>query len=185
MLGMQKRLVKKVAGTLSAIMISSTFLPLAAYAAPPPPPPPPPPGCHDMHYHSHGGKMNTAAIVVGLAATIGIIALLKHQTRIKIPSDPMSYDLYRKDFVNGLNAWERTVYNEMIKQPVGEHKTVYTNRETLKTIKKICKKLPHDFKYAGTTSVKEPDGSVTKYICIQRLGSESFSSNKVAAASFA
>ena len=173
MLGMQKRLVKTVAGTLSAVMISTTVLPLAAYAAPPPPPPPPP-GHHDMH-HDHGGKMNVTAALVCLALTVGIMAWTNNHYKHKIPSDPTSYAAYRKGFTDSLDARELSFYNDMYNHPTGEYKTVYTNRETLKTIKKLCKKLPQDFKYTGTTSVKEADGRAKKYIFFQRLKPIAFS----------
>ena len=93
----------------------------------------------------------------------------------KIPSDPTSYAAYRKGFTDSLDARELSFYNDMYNHPMGEYKTVYTNRETLKTIKKLCKKLPQDFKYTGATSVKEADGRVKKYIFFQRLKPIAFS----------
>ena len=82
--------------------------------------------------------------------------------------------MYRNDFVNTLTAEERAVYDEMINCQTGEYKYAYTNQEKAKTIKKLCKMLPRDFKYSGATSVKEEDGTKTKFIIFQRLEEDSF-----------
>jgi len=91
--------------------------------------------------------------------------------------------MYRNDFVDTLTAQERAVYDEMINCQTGEYKYAYTNQETARTIKKLCKKLPRDFKYSGTTSVKEEDGTKTKYIIFQRLEADSFGANQAATTS--
>ena len=173
---MKKRLFKTVAVTLSAVMLSYTTLPAAAaYAAPPPPP-----GHHDMHHH-HDTKMNTAAAVIGVALTIGLIAWLKNSTtKPKIPTDPMGYSIYRNDFVDTLPAQERAIYDEMSNCQAGEYKYPYTT-ETAKTVKKLCKKLPQDFKYSGITTDKESDGTKMKYIIFQRLEANSFGNTKATA----
>ena len=71
----------------------------------------------------------------------------------------------------------------MINCQTGEYKYAYTNQETARTIKKLCKKLPRDFKYSGATSVKEADGTKTKYIIFQRLEADSFGSIQATATS--
>ena len=176
----KKRLFKTIAVTLSAVMLSYTTLPAAAaYAAPPPPPPH---GHHGMHHH-HDTKMSTAAAVIGVALTIGLVAWMKNNAKPKIPTDPKGYAMYRNDFVDTLTAQERAVYDEMINCQTGEYKYAYTNQETARTIKKLCKKLPRDFKYSGATSVKEADGTKTKYIIFQRLEADSFGSIQATATS--
>ena len=173
---MKKRLFKTVAVALSAVMLSYTTLPAAAaYAAPPPPH-----GHHGRHHH-HDSKTNAAAAVIGVALTIGLIAWMNNNAKTKIPTDPKGYSIYRNDFVGTLTPQERAVYDEMINCQTGEYKYPYTN-ETAKTIKKLCKKLPRDFKYSGTISEKEPDGTKTKYIIFQRLEAESFGNNQTTAA---
>ena len=71
----------------------------------------------------------------------------------------------------------------MINCQTGEYKYAYTNQETAKTIKKLCKKLPRDFKYSGATSVKEADGTKTKYIIFQRLEADNFGTTQATATS--
>ena len=174
MKSMKKRLFKTIAVTLSAVTLSYTTLPAAAaYAAPPPPPPP-------SHHHHHDTKMNAAAAVIGVAVTIGLIAWMKNNAKPKIPTDPKGYSIYRNDFVDTLTSQERAVYDEMNNCEAGEYKYPYTN-ETAKTIKKLCKKLPRDFKYSGTIAEKEPDGTKTKYVIFQRLEADSFGNNQATA----
>ena len=86
MLTLQKRFVKMVAGTLSAVMITYAFVPAAAFAAQHHAPPPPPKHGHHHHdrYHDKWTKNDTAA-VAGLAALIGLLILAKQKHRDATP----------------------------------------------------------------------------------------------------
>ena len=169
MLNIQKRFVRMVAGTLSAVMITYAFVPAAAFAASHRPPPPRHGHHHHDHYHDKWTKHDTAA-VAGLAALIGLLAIANNNRRNKMPpSDPMAYAEYRDKFANGLNASDRLVYNKLISYPAGEYKTAYTKPETLKLVQKFCKKLPYDFQFVGTRCVAMDDGSTKNYVYFNRL----------------
>lgn len=173
MLNIQKRFVRMVAGTLSAVMITYAFVPAAAFAASHRPPPPPPRHGHHHHdrYHDKWTKHDTAE-VAGIAALIGLLAIANHNRRNQTPpSDPMSYAEYRDKFANGLNDSDRLVYNKLISYPAGEYKSVYTKPETLKLVQKFCKKLPYDFQFVGTRVVAMDDGSTKNYVYFNRLES--------------
>ncbi len=172
MLNFQKRFVRMVAGTLSAVMITYAFVPAAAFAASHRQPPPPRHGHHHHdHHHSKWTKRDTAA-VAGIAALIGLLAIANNNHRKQTPpSDPMAYAEYRDKFANGLNASDRLVYNKLISYPAGEYKTAYTKPETLKLVQKFCKKLPYDFRFVGTRVVAMDDGSTKNYVYFNRLES--------------
>ena len=172
MLNIQKRFVRMVAGTLSAVMITYVFVPAAAFAASHRSPPPPKHGRHHHdHYHDKWTKHDTAA-VAGIAAMIGLLAIANNNRRNQTPpSDPMSYAEYRDKFANRLNDSDRLVYNKLISYPAGEYKTAYTKPETLKLVQKFCKKLPYDFQFVGTRVVAMDDGSTKNYVYFNRLES--------------
>ena len=173
MLNIQKRFVRMVAGTLSAVMITYAFVPAAAFAASHRPPPPPPRHGRHHHdrYHDKWTKHDTAT-VAGIAALIGLLAIANHNRRNQTPpSDPMSYAEYRDKFANGLNDSDRLVYNKLISYPAGEYKSVYTKPETLKLVQKFCKKLPYDFQFVGTRVLAMDDGSTKNYVYFNRLES--------------
>lgn len=170
MINVQKRFVKMVAGTLSAVMISYALVPAAAFASRRPVPPPPHHGPHyHDRYHDKWTKNDTAA-VAGLAALIGLLAIANNNRRNQTPpSDPMAYAEYRDTFANGLSAEDQVVYNKLISLPAGEYKTAYTKAGTLKLIQKFCKKLPCDFRFVGTRVVAMADGSRRNYVYFNRL----------------
>ena len=171
MLSIQKRFVRMVAGTLSAVMITYAFVPAAAFAASHRPPPPKHGHHHHNHYHDKWTKHDTAA-VAGIAAIIGLLAIANNNRRNQTPpSDPMSYAEYRDKFANRLNDSDRLVYNKLISYPAGEYKTAYTKPETLKLVQKFCKKLPYDFQFVGTRVVAMDDGSTKNYVYFNRLES--------------
>ncbi len=90
MINIQKRFVKTVAGTLSAIMITYAVVPAAAFAAQRRPVPP---NRAPYHYrdprHRHDDytwKKSDTAKLAGLAAIIGLLALVHKKHRDKMPS---------------------------------------------------------------------------------------------------
>ena len=140
MLNIQKRFVRMVAGTLSAVMITYAFVPAAAFAASHRPPPPRHGHHHHDHHHSKWTKRDTAA-VAGIAALIGLLAIANNNRRKQTPpSDPMAYAEYRDKFANGLNASDRLVYNKLISYPAGEYKTAYTKTRNTKIGAEILQK---------------------------------------------
>jgi len=172
MLNIKRRLVKMVAGTLSAVMITYAVMPAAVFAAYRPAPPPPPPH-HGYHHHDRYHEKwtkNDTAVVAGLAALIGLLALANNNRQKQIPpSDPMSYAEFREKFANGLNAENRLLYDKMISCSAGEYRIAYTKPVMLKLIQKFCKKLPYDFQFVGARVVTMADGSVKNYIYFNRL----------------
>ena len=95
MLNIQKRFVKAVAGTLSAIMITYAFMPAASFAAQRPAPQNH--ACPPYHYrdrrhnHDYRWTKNDTAKIAGLAAIIGLLALVhKNHHDKSLPSDPSS-----------------------------------------------------------------------------------------------
>lgn len=171
MINVQKRFVKMVAGTLSAVMITYAFVPAVAFASRRPVPPAPP--HHGPHYHDRyrdkWTKKDTAA-VAGLAALIGLLAIANNNRRNQtLPSDPMAYAEYRDNFANGLSAEDQLVYYKLVSLPAGEYKTAYSKPGTLKLIQKFCKKLPYDFRFVGTRVIAMADGSRKNYVYFNRL----------------
>lgn len=168
MLILRKRLVKMVAGALSAVMITYALVPTAAFAAHYSAPP------HHAgpHHHDHDSKWtrNDTALLIGLAVTIGLTALIINNNKNKTPpSDPAAYAEYREKYVNKLNDDDRNVYDELIKYQPGEYKVAYKDQKKRKLIQKFSKRLPYDFKITSNGLLKEPDGSATKYLFFERL----------------
>lgn len=179
MFKMKKHLEKMVAGIFSAIMIAYSLVPAAVFAAHHHAPLPPH-HRHHHHDHYHWTKNDTAA-VAGLAALIGLLAIANNNRRNQTPpSDPMTYAEYKDNFINGLKAEERFVYNKLVSYPAGEYKTAYTKPETLKLIQKFCKKLPYDFHFVGTRVVLMENGAVKNYIYFNRLESPGLDGANVA-----
>ena len=170
MLNLKKRFVKLISSILAAVMITFALAPTAAFAYYP----------YNSyygyryhnyyghHHHSHWTKNDTAT-VAGLAAVIGLLALVHNNKAKTPPSDPVSYAEYRAKYIAKLNPPDQYVCNKLLSYPAGEYKTAYTQQATVKQIQNFCKKLPKDFQFMGTRVVRFSDGSVKNFIYFNRL----------------
>ncbi|MBQ9297781.1 MAG: hypothetical protein IJ223_01895 [Clostridia bacterium] len=171
MLNFEKRITKIISTFLASVMVWFALMPTAAFAYYP---------YHNYynygyygyhrHHHRHDSwtKKDTAALA-GIAAVVGLLALVNNNKSKTPPSDPVSYVEYRDKYVAKLNSRESYVCNKLLAYPAGEYKTPYTQEATVKFIKQLCKKLPKDFKFVGTRTVRFTDDSTKNYIYFNRL----------------
>lgn len=172
MLNFEKRITKIISTFLASVMVWFALMPTAAFAYYPyhnyyny--------GYYDYHRHHHrhdSWRKSDTATLAGIAAVVGLLALVNNNKSKTPPSDPISYAEYRDKYVaTKLNSEEAFICNKLLSYPAGEYKTAYTKQSTLKLIQKFCKKLPKDFQFMGTRVVRFSDGSVKNFIYFNRL----------------